>query len=68
MFKRACFIPGTFVPVTEQYVRRVGRPSKEWVREIIQDTASLFGSMESASASAQNKLSWNSMLTDKLGF
>jgi hypothetical protein len=66
--KRACFIPGTFVPVTEQYVRRVGRPSKEWVREVIQDTTSLFGSMESASASAQNKASWNSVLTDKLGF
>ena len=66
--KRACFIPGTFVPVTEQYVGRVGRPSKEWVREVLQDTISLFGSMQSASASAQNKLSWNGMLTEKLGF
>ena len=49
-------------------MRRVGRPSKEWVREVIQDTILVFGSMEFASASAQNKPSWNSALTDKLGF
>jgi len=66
--KRACFIPGTFVPVTEQYVRRVGRPSKEWVREVMQEAAALFGSMASASAAAQNKPTWNRNLTEKLGF
>lgn len=56
--KRACFIPGTFVPVAEQYVRRVGRPSKERVREVIQETIALFGNTASASASAQNQFSW----------
>ena len=66
--KRACFIPSTFVPVTEQYVRRVGRPSKEWVREVMQKAAALFGNMVSASAAEQNKPNWNSRLTEKLGF
>ena len=28
----AYFIPSTLTPVADQYVRRVGRPSKEWVK------------------------------------
>ena len=66
--KRACFIPQTLIPVTDQYVRRVGRPSKEWVREIMQDAISLFGNMSTASAAAQDKPIWNQSLAEKLGF
>ena len=66
--KRACFIPGTWVPVTDQYVRRVGRPSKEWVKELIQEAIALFGNMSSASVAAQDKTTWNGCLQAKFGF
>ena len=66
--KRACFIPNTWIPVTDQYVRRVGRPSKEWVRELIQEAVSLFGHMSSANVAAQDKTIWNALLAEKLGF
>jgi len=66
--KRACFIPGTLIPVTDQYVRRVGRPSKEWVREVMQEAISLFGDMALANAAAQDKPTWNRWLAEKLGF
>ena len=39
----ACFVPYTLLPVTDQYVRRVWHPSKEWVREFIQESSALFG-------------------------
>ena len=66
--RRACFIPKTFIPVTECFVRRVGRPSKEWITEVMQEARALFGNMEGASAVAQNKMAWNRALSDKLGF
>ena len=65
--KRACFIPNTFVPVTDHFVRRVGRPCREWVRETLQETTALFGSLEVAIAQAEDKSRWNSALTHKLG-
>ena len=30
----SAFIPGTWQPVTDKYVRRVGRPRREWVTEV----------------------------------
>ena len=64
--KRACFIPNTCVPVTDQYVRRVGRPGKEWVRELVQEAIAVFDNMEAASAAVQDKTSWNTLLAEKL--
>ena len=55
----ACFVPGTWTPTTDQYVRRVGRPCKEWVKEVLADTVHVFGSFESALAAAAEKLTWN---------
>ena len=33
---RAAFVPGTLRPATSRYVRRVGRPRKEWVATVLQ--------------------------------
>ena len=33
--RTASFIPGTNYPLTERYVRRRGRPHKEWVRTLL---------------------------------
>ena len=66
--RKVCFIDNTNFPATEQYVRRVGRPSKEWVRECIADAASLFGSTHEAAQIAQSRQAWNIALQSKLGF
>ena len=63
-----CFIGNTYLPATEQYVRRVGRPSKEWVRECGAEAASLFGSVPEAAKLAQSRPGWNAALQSKLGF
>ena len=66
--RTAAFIPGTNTPATERFVRRVGRPAKEWVREAFCETASLFGSLEAALPQAMLKETWNAALLDKLSF
>ena len=66
--KTASFIPHTTIPATERYVRRVGRPCKEWVVDALQDVARLFGSVHAATPLAMQKQSCNSALTDKPGF
>jgi hypothetical protein len=66
--RTAAFIPGTSTPATERFVRRVGRPAKEWVREAVRETASLFGSLEAALPQAMLKETWNVALLDKLSF
>ena len=64
----ACFIPGTLTPATEQFIRRVGRPAKEWVKEVSNDAILLCGSLDAAKTLAQHKRFWTNMLKDKLGF
>ena len=64
----ACFIPGTLTPATEQFIRRVGRPAKEWVKEVSNDVILLCGSLDAAETLAQHKRFWTNMLKDKLGF
>ena len=66
--KTASFIPNTTIPATELYVRRVGRPCKEWVVDALRDAALLFGSVHAATPLAMQKQAWNTALTDKLGF
>jgi len=68
LLRDSCFVPHTWIPAVDQFVRRVGRPSKEWVKDVLQDTTCLFGSMEMASRLASEKDSWSEALFDKLGF
>ena len=66
--RTAAFIPNTLMPATERFVRRVGRPCKEWVREAISETSSLFGSLDAALPLAMQKTTWDNALLQKLGF
>ena len=66
--RTATFIPNTMIPTTERYVRRIGRPCKEWTREVIPEITSLFGSLEAARTVTMQKELWNNALFDKLGF
>ena len=66
--RMCCFVPNTLYPLNDFYVRRVGRPSKEWVKQMLTDALTLFGSMECACAHAANKLHWKSVVSEKLGY
>ena len=62
------FMPGTWIPITDQVVRRVGRPCKEWIKEVLADAVHIFGSLESAIAASTDKLTWNLALVSRLGY
>ncbi len=66
--RNACFVPGTWTLATDRYVRRVGRPCKEWTKDTVRDVTALFGSLELASTQARRKLTWNAALLSKLGY
>ena len=56
------FIPGPLVPATDRYVRRVGRPCKEFVKEMLQQSVRIFGDVAAAASAASNKRAWSCML------
>ena len=58
----------TFVPLNDFYVRRVGRPSKEWLKQMVEDVCALFGSVDLANDLAADKLRWQRIVSQKLGY
>ena len=66
--RSCCFIGSSTHPASEQFVRRVGRPSKDWTTEVLTDVIALFGSVACANEIAQDCLRWKQALRHKLGF
>ena len=66
--RTCCFVPGTLIPYNDFYVRRVGRPSKEWLKQMLGDVMGVFGSLESAYTYAADKIHWKKVVSEKLGF
>ena len=64
--RAACFVGSTTHPVNDFYVRRRGRPCKEWPKEVVADACWLFGSMAHVEEMAANIPSWNAALGSKL--
>ena len=62
----SAFIPGTMIPTTDRYVRRVGRPCKEFVKEMIQQANVLFGNVATAAEFASHRSHWNDALRSRL--
>ena len=60
--KLASFIPGTMRPATERYVRRVGRPNKEWVPEVLDIARHCFGSDDYILQAAQCPKAWRALV------
>ena len=58
------FIPGTDHPLTDRYVRRRGRPAREWVPEMIGKAVALVGSMADVKQAASDKTTWNAHLRE----
>ena len=55
----ASFVPCSNQPATERYVRRVGRPSMEWVPEMLKIACSRPGSLEAVEAAASSQHAWS---------
>ena len=68
LLRVASFIPNTTAPATECFVRRVGRPSKEWIREVTLEAIAVFGSLDAAISSAAQKVVWDNILCQKMCF
>ena len=64
----ACFIRGSLRLVTDEYIRRRGRPRKEWVPTVMANAMRLFGSPEKVQQSASNKYVWSGLLSVKFMF
>ena len=65
--RRACFSAGSLQPATDHYVRRVGRPCREWVKEALADAVRLFGSVERVKQAAEDTPVWTATLKRVLG-
>ena len=59
-------IPGTTHPATERYVRNVGRPRKEWIRDVMGQAVRLFGSAGLVEELARQTDSWKAAVRSKL--
>ena len=57
--RRVSFVPGTTVPATDRYVRRVGRPRSEWIREVSASACMHLASMARVESLAVNAKAWN---------
>ena len=58
----ASFIPGTWRPATERFVRRVGRPRKEWVPSVLGEAHTRIGNDACLARALQSKLCWKQAL------
>lgn len=64
--KAAAFIPNTKRPATDRYVRRIGRPSKEWVPTILAEARRLTEGEKQLETLSSDKHRWNTFIDEKL--
>ena len=56
--RKAAFLHGSSYPATSKYVRRSGRPRKEWVSSVQREICRKFGSLATADATCQDQARW----------
>ena len=56
------FVPGTQWPLTERFIRRLGRPSKEFIPFMIQEVSKLCGSLQTGMDIASQPRSWAELI------
>jgi hypothetical protein len=66
--RTASFMRNSDTPATEQFVRRRGRPAKEWVREVMQEALILCGSAGEMVRLASDKHRWQSFVSSHRRF
>ena len=58
------FIPGTLQPATSRYVRRVGRPRKEWVPTVMNSAYQMAGE-SGLLTTAKSEAAWRQMVRSR---
>ena len=61
--RQACFIGDSMQLATNRFIRRVGRPSKEWMKDACADACRIFGSIETARHHAHDRATFNRLVT-----
>ena len=56
------FIPGTVQPATSRYVRKVGRPRKEWISSLLPEAYRVAGGLMNLETAVQDKLYWKRLV------
>ena len=56
------FTPGTMQPTTCAYIRRVGRPRKEWIAEVLPEALRLAGGEQNLRDVVQRKAYWKRLV------
>ena len=56
------FVPGTFHPATSRYVRRIGRPCKEWIPQAVAAGCRITGGMLQLEAAVSSNAVWKAFL------
>lgn len=62
---RVSFIPGTDQPATSRYVRKLGRPRKEWISSLMPEAYRVAGFPLNLDAAVQNKACWKRMVKSR---
>ena len=57
------FIPGTLQPATSRYIRRVGRPRREWISEVRNKAYEFGDGHREVTRLAQNPLVWRDLVS-----
>ena len=60
--QQVSFIPGTTQPATARYVRRVGRPRKEWIPQLMPEAYRIAGGMQQLEVAVMDSVRWKSLV------
>lgn len=63
--RQVSFEPGTYTAATSRYLRRVGRPRKEWIPEVFSLTLSFTGSTRNLLFFVQNEKQWRQLVLNQ---
>ena len=59
-------IPGTWQPATDRFVRRVGRPRKEWVPAVLGEARARIGNDACLVTALQSKPFWKQAIRNEI--
>ena len=63
--RQVSFEPGTYTAATSRYLRRVGRPRKEWIPEVFSLALSFTGSTRNLLFFVQNEKQWRQLVLNQ---
>ena len=64
MLRQVTFVPHTRVPVTDSFVRKVGRPRAEWAREVGALALKIAGSTGALDNAISSDIAWKRFISE----